>query len=79
MTLTAEEINKMEDEELAALETAVSHIINYFAWESRKRELAGLSRLVNNICLERSIDTEYYSKRYSDKFRAAYNRFRVEL
>ena len=76
MVLTAESIRQMKDEELAALESAMEDVLSYFATEDRIETLTSLMRLVNNICLERSIDTKYYIQKNSVEVQAAYDKFR---
>lgn len=68
-------IQKMSDVRLAALEGLLDDKFSYYASDEEKESLEDLYRTVNDICLRRSINSEYYIERHFEEYQEAYNEF----
>lgn len=68
-------IQKMSDVRLAALEGLLDDKFSYYASDEEKESLEDLYRTVNDICLSRSLNSEYYIERHFEEYQEAYNEF----
>ena len=69
----------MTDLKLSALESALEDERFYFADDTRKEKLDKIAYIVNNVCLERHIDTEKISMENPVEWDRAYDEYRAML
>ena len=68
-------IQKMSDVRLAALEGWLDDKFSHYATDEEKESLTWLYREVNDICLSRGLDSEYYYNRHFEEYQEAYDEY----